>query len=116
MSDSDKDLGAYCPEIADVEKRLSGLLDDVERGVLVFEGVNGVESVTVRCPGDLWGTGVGTVLVVDGNVFTHVVGDYWLRADAPWVTVSDEDLYVYTLVNGVDLACVHLPYRRSCSL
>lgn len=29
----DQDLGAYCLEIADVKKRLSDLLDDVERGV-----------------------------------------------------------------------------------
>lgn len=116
MNDGDKDVGAYCLEIEGVERRLSGLLDDVERGVLVFEGVNGAQSVTVRCPGDLRGTGVGTVLVVDGKVFTHVASGYWLRADAPWVTVSDEGLYVYTLVNGVDLSCAYLPYRRSCSL
>lgn len=112
MSDGDKDLGAYCLEIADIKKRLSDLLNDVERGALVFEGVNGVESVTVRRPGDLWGTGIGTVLTVDRQEFMHVAGGYWLRSDTPWVTVSDEDLYVYALVNGIDLACVHLPYRR----
>ena len=116
MSDSDKDLGAYCLEIADVKKRLSDLLDDVERGVLVFEGVNGVESVTVRCPDDLWETGVGTVLTVDRQEFMRMAGGYWLRSGTPWVTVSDEELYVYALVHGVDLSCVHLPYRRSCSL
>lgn len=112
MSDSNKDLGAYCLEIADVKKQLSDLLDDVGRGVLVFEGVNGTPSVTVRCPGDLWGTGIGTVLTVDGQVFMHMAGGYWLRADSPWVSVSDEELYVYVLVNCVDLSCVHLPYRR----
>lgn len=116
MSDSDKDLGAYCLEIADVKKRLSDLLDDVERGVIVFDGVNGAESVTVRCPGDLWETGIGTVLVVDRQEFMHVASGYWLRSDTPWVTVSDGDLYVYALVHGIDLSCVHLPYRRSCSL
>lgn len=116
MSDSNKDLGAYCLEIADIKERLSDLLDDVERGVIVFEGVNGAESVTVRCPGDLWGTGFGTVLTVDRRAFMHVVGGSWLRADTPWVTVSDEELYVYALVNGVDLSCVHLPSRRSFSL
>lgn len=112
MSDGDKDLGAYCLEIADIKKLLSDLLNDVERGALVFEGVNGVESVIVRRPGDLWGTGIGTVLTVDRQEFMHVAGGYWLRSDTPWVTVSDEDLYVYALVNGIDLACVHLPYRR----
>ena len=66
--------------------------------------------------GDLWGTGFGAVLTIDRCAFMHVAGGYWLRADAPWVTVSDEDLYVYALVHGVDLSCVHLPYRRSCSL
>lgn len=45
-----------------------------------------------------------------------MAGGYWLRSDTPWVTVSDEELYVYALVHGVDLSCVHLPYRRSCSL
>ena len=69
-----------------------------------------------RCGGDLWGTGFGTVLTVDRRAFMHVAGGYWLRADTPWVTVSDEDLYVCTLVNGVDLACAYIPYRRSCSL
>ena len=109
-------MGAYCLEIADVKKRLSDLLDDVERGVIVFDGVNGVESVTVRCPGDLWGTGIGTALVVDRREFMHVASGYWLRSDTPWVTVSDEDLYVYALVHGIDLSCVHLPYVRRSSL
>ena len=36
MNDGDKDLGAYCLEIEGVERRLSGLLDDVERGVLTI--------------------------------------------------------------------------------
>lgn len=80
----------------------------MERGVLVFEGVNGTP---VTC-----GAGIGTVLTVDGQEFMHVAGGCWARADAPWVLVSDEELYVYVLVNGVDLPCVHLPYRRSCSL
>lgn len=46
----------------------------MERGVLVFEGVNGTP---VTC-----GAGIGAVLTVDGREFMHVAGGCWARADA----------------------------------
>ena len=55
------------------------------------------------------GAGIGAVLAVDGQEFMRVAGGCWARADAPWVLVSDEELYVYALVNGVDLPCVQSP-------
>lgn len=101
----------YTNAIREAQNLLSELLNDPDHGKLTFEGINGLDDLTITGPRGLDGRTSGAVVVIDG--------DEWIALStrnprAPrWqcfvgeLRATSEELYLRALRNADDLYYAH---------
>lgn len=110
----------YLNAINEAQNLLTELLSDPEHGKLTFEGINGLDDLTITGPQELNNLSSGAVLIIDGNewlALSHQVGKprQWQCYIAEHRMTSKE-LYLLALKNADDLHCVHDGYSIGADL
>lgn len=106
----------YMNTIREAENLLSELLNDPDHGKLTFEGINGLNDLTITGPRQLDGLTSGAVVVIDGDEWMALS----IRPIRPqrWqcfmggLQATSEELYLHALKNADDL---HYAHTGDCS-
>lgn len=98
-------LDAYINLITETRKLLKDILDDENHGALTFEGINGLEDLTVKEPGDLKHLRIGTVVAVGHAEWMRISGNKWASCYETSDLLSSDDMYVKCLTAGQLLLC-----------
>lgn len=90
-------LDIYINLITETRKLLKDILDDENHGVLTFEGLNGLEDLTVKCPKDLEILMPGTVVAVNRIEWMRATGDKWIPCSKARERLLSDDMYIKCL-------------------
>ena len=105
----------YMRAIGDAQRLLAELLNDPEHGRLTFEGINGLNDLTITGPNMLDGCTSGAVVVIDGDEWMALSCQSLVRR---WqcfrggLQATSEELYLLALKNADDL---HYAHTGDCS-